>query len=207
MPDKTQTQLLAYLKDAHGLEQMSLTMTGAAAKAAKNATLRELFQHHHDETQEHERLIRERIEALGDKTSTVKDMAGRVAALAKGAAAMVPGDTPGRLVRDGYVQEQIEVASYELLRRVADRLGDTETAAVARRILENERETAEKIASLWDLAADLSLQAAGVTPSGGPGGAETAGTTGNPAAGAGMTPQTGAYEDEGVGRREDVQTQ
>ena len=63
---------------------------------------------------------------------------------------MAPSDTPGRLARDGYVQEHTEVATYELLRRVAERAGDAETAAVGRRILENERETAEKIAGRWD---------------------------------------------------------
>ena len=54
------------------------------------------------------------------------------------------------------------MAAYELLCRVAERAGDTETATVARRILENERQTAEKIAATWDHATDLALQAAGV---------------------------------------------
>ncbi len=111
MTDKMRAQLVAYLKDAHALEQMSLTMTAASAKSTKDPILRGLFEHHHDETQEHERLIRERIEAYGEKTSTLKDVGARVAALAKGAAAMVPGDTPGRLARDGYVQEHTEIAS------------------------------------------------------------------------------------------------
>ena len=204
MTDKMRAQLVAYLKDAHALEQMSLTMTAASAKATKDPVLRAVFEHHHDETQEHERLIRERIEAYGEKTSTLKDVGARVAALAKGAAAMVPGDTPGRLARDGYVQEHTEIASYELLRRVAERAGDRETADVAQRILGNERETAEKLAATWDHAADLSLRAAGEAPSTGAGSAEAAGTTGNPAAGAGVDPERGTYDDEGVGRREDV---
>jgi ferritin-like metal-binding protein YciE len=184
MADKMHAQLLAYLKDAHALEQMSLTMTASAAKAAKDATLRALFQRHHEETQEHERLIRERIEAHGEKTSTLKDVGGRVAALAKGVAAMVPSDTPGRLARDGYVQEHTEIASYEMLRRVAERAGDLQTAEVAQRILDNERETAEKIAGTWDLAADLSLDAAGATGSSGGAGAGAAASTATPAAAA-----------------------
>jgi ferritin-like metal-binding protein YciE len=203
--DKMRDQMVAYLKDAHALEQMSLTMTATSAKAAKDPVLRAVFEHHHEETQQHERLVRERIEAYGEKTSTIKDVGARVAALAKGAAAMVPGDTAGRLARDGYVQEHTEIASYELLRRVADRVGDRETADVAERILANERETAEKLSATWDHAADLSLRAAGEAPSAGPGGAEAAGTTGNPAAGAGVEPAAGEYQDEGVGRREDVE--
>jgi ferritin-like metal-binding protein YciE len=76
---------------------------------------------------------------------------------------MAPADTPGRLARDGYVQEHTEVAAYELLCRVAERAGDSETAQVGRRILENERQTADKIASTWDHAADLALREAGVS--------------------------------------------
>jgi len=158
MAKTPQDQLRVYLKDAHALEQMSLQMTQAAAKASKDPELRRLFEHHHEETQEHERLIRERIEAHGDKTSTIKDMGARMAAMAKGMAATVPADTPGRLVRDGYVQEHTEVASYELLERVATQAGDTETADVARRISDNERETADKLAGTWDRAAQLSLR-------------------------------------------------
>jgi len=55
------------------------------------------------------------------------------------------------------VQEHTEIASYELLERVATQAGDSETADVARRIRDNERETAEKLAGMWDRAAQLSL--------------------------------------------------
>ena len=161
MAKTMEQQLLAYLKDAHALEQMSLQMTQSAAKAAKDPELRELFEHHHEETREHERLIRERIEAHGSTTSTLKDVGARIAALGKGLTATLPGDTPGRLARDGYVQEHTEVAAYELLFRVAARARDDETAEVAHRILQNERETAEKIAATWDRTAELSLRAEG----------------------------------------------
>ena len=63
MAESIEDQLVSYLKDAHALEQMSLQMTEAAAKATDDPKLHELFQHHHEETQEHERLIRERMEA------------------------------------------------------------------------------------------------------------------------------------------------
>ncbi len=123
MTDKMREQLIAYLKDAHALEQMSLTMTATSAKSARGPVLRALFERHHEETEEHERLIRQRVEAYGEKTSTVRDIGARVAALAKGVATLVPGDTPGRLARNGYVQEHTEIASYEL-----------NTTAISRRV-------------------------------------------------------------------------
>ena len=84
MAENIQDQLVAYLKDAHALDQMSLQMTETAAKATDDPQLHELFQHHHDETEEHERLIRERIEAHGESTSKLKELGGRFAAMAKG---------------------------------------------------------------------------------------------------------------------------
>lgn len=160
MTEKIHEELVSYLKDAHALEQASLQMTEAAAKATDDPQLHELFEHHHQETERHERLIRERIEAHGEKTSMLKDLGGRFTAMAKGMAAQAPSDTPARLVRDGYVQEQTEVAAYELLCRVAERARDLETADVARRILANERETADKIARTWDHATALALHEA-----------------------------------------------
>jgi Domain of unknown function (DUF892) len=75
MAENIQDQLVTYLKDAHALEQMSLQMTETAAKATDDPQLHELFQHHHDETEEHERLIRERIEAHGESTSKLRSSA------------------------------------------------------------------------------------------------------------------------------------
>jgi ferritin-like metal-binding protein YciE len=121
-----------------------------------------LFQHHHEEAQEHERLIRERLEAHGETPSRLKELGGRFAAMAKEVASTAPpSDSPGRLARDGYVQGHTEIAAYELC-RVAERAGDTETAEVGRRILENERQTADKIADSWDHATELALREAGV---------------------------------------------
>ena len=48
-------------------------------------------------------------------------------------------DTPGKLVAHAYSYEHLELASYELLMRVAQRAGDAETADVARRIRDEEQ--------------------------------------------------------------------
>jgi ferritin-like metal-binding protein YciE len=160
MAETAEGQLVTYLKDAHAMEEMSLQMTQAAAKAATDPAMKQLFEHHHQETEQHERLIRERLEAHGEGTSKMKDMGARMGAMGKGMTSMLPDDTPGRLARDGFVQEEAEIASYELLRRVAELAGDSETAGVATQILQNEQQTAQKIAGMWDQAARLSLQAA-----------------------------------------------
>jgi hypothetical protein len=66
-------------------------------------------------------------------------------------------DTPVKLAGFAYAFEHLEIAAYELLRRVADRAEDAETAAVAERILADERRAAERVAATWDAAVDVVL--------------------------------------------------
>jgi ferritin-like metal-binding protein YciE len=56
----------------------------------------------------------------------------------------------------------MEIASYELLKRIAQRAGDEETARVCDDIIGQERAMAETIAANWDRFADLSLRESGV---------------------------------------------
>jgi ferritin-like metal-binding protein YciE len=57
----------------------------------------------------------------------------------------------------------MEIASYELLRRIAEKAGDEETATAAKEIVLEERDMAGLIASNWDKFAELSLREEGVT--------------------------------------------
>ena len=66
-------------------------------------------------------------------------------------------DTPVKLAGFAYAFEHLEIAAYELLRRVADRAGDEETVAVAERILAEEHRAAEQVAATWDAAVDAVL--------------------------------------------------
>jgi ferritin-like metal-binding protein YciE len=75
---------------------------------------------------------------------------------------MVRGEKAGRNARDGYATEHMEIASYELLRRVAERADDTETVTACEEIIVQERAMAETIAANWDKFAELSLRESGV---------------------------------------------
>jgi ferritin-like metal-binding protein YciE len=56
----------------------------------------------------------------------------------------------------------MEIASYELLKRIAERAGDTETVTACDEILAEERAMADTIAANWDRLAELSLRESGV---------------------------------------------
>jgi ferritin-like metal-binding protein YciE len=76
---------------------------------------------------------------------------------------MARQEKAGRNARDGYATEHLEIASYQLLERVAQAAGDEETAEVARQNRKDEEAMAKKIESNWDRFAELSLQEAGIT--------------------------------------------
>ena len=75
---------------------------------------------------------------------------------------MVRQEKAGRNARDGYATEHLEIASYQLLERVALRAGDEETAEVARQNRADEEKMAKKIDANWDKFVELSLKEAGV---------------------------------------------
>jgi ferritin-like metal-binding protein YciE len=83
-------------------------------------------------------------------------------ALAKMPLDMVRGESAGRNARDAFATEHLEIASYELLRRIAEKAGDEETAQAAREIIAEEQEMADFVAANWDLFATASLREAGV---------------------------------------------
>src|SRR6185312_15883600 len=135
-PNDIQTQLIKYLTDAHSIERQALVQMKAAPDMAGDPEIAAAFEQHRTETEEHQRLVDERLEVLGASPSKVKDAVGAVTGMGFGLFAKLQPDTPGKLVAHAFSYEHMELAAYDLLARVADRAGDAETAQVARRIEE-----------------------------------------------------------------------
>jgi UDP-glucose 4-epimerase len=146
-------QLGSYLADAHAIEQQALQLLEAAPKLVEDEQLGGVFAQHRSETEQHEQLIRERLEARGATPSKAKDAALRFGGLNVGAFFAAQPDTEAKLTGFAFAFEHLEIASYELLARVAGRAGDEETVAVAKRIRDEERRAAKNLASSWDRAA------------------------------------------------------
>jgi ferritin-like metal-binding protein YciE len=121
------------------------------------------LEHHKMQTQGHSDRMAMRLEAHGAEPSTVKQIGGVLGALAKLPLDFVRGEKAGRNARDGYATEHLEIASYELLRRVAEKAGDEETAQAAREIIEEEKAMAKLIDGNWDRCVELSLKEEGIT--------------------------------------------
>jgi ferritin-like metal-binding protein YciE len=162
MPERTlDEQLVAYLTDAHGIEQQALQQLRAAPGLAGDPVLAGLYAEHLAETEGHERLARERLEARGALPSRLEDLVMRAGGSGFVLFARAQPDTPGKLAAHAYSYEHLELAAYELLAEIAGLAGDPVTAETARRIRDEERHMGERLAAAFDRTVDASLAAVG----------------------------------------------
>jgi ferritin-like metal-binding protein YciE len=157
--DATREELVKYLRDAHALEAQAIQLLESGPAIAGFEPLATLFAEHLEETRDHQRLVAERLEALGSGPGRFQAGALRLGGLNLGTFFKAQPDSPVKIAGFAYAFEALETGAYELLVRTARKAGDEETAAVAERILENERATAERVAGTWDAAVDATLAA------------------------------------------------
>jgi ferritin-like metal-binding protein YciE len=156
-------QLVKHIDEAYAMEQNVLRMLDGMISTTDDPEILDALEHHKMQTQGHADRMKARLEAHDATPSGVKQVGGILQAMAKMPLDMVRGEKSGRNARDGFATEHMEIASYELLRRIAQRAGDQETASAAAEIITEEQEMANTIAANWDKFAELSLREEGVT--------------------------------------------
>jgi ferritin-like metal-binding protein YciE len=158
-----QEKLIDYIEDAHALEQHVKVALDAFISAAPDVPeLQDPLRHHREETDQHLERLEGRLAAYGKRPSKVKDAGMMLGAGGLGMLSKLRRDNAGKVARDGYTAEHLEIACYELLERVAKRAGDEQTAEVARLNRADEEAMAQKLATSWDLALDVSLAQEGL---------------------------------------------
>jgi ferritin-like metal-binding protein YciE len=157
--DDLDAHLDRYLKDAHALEQQAAQLLGVAPKPVDDDGLARIFAAHADQTAGHLDRVEDRLRARGTGPSRAKDLALRTGALNVGGFFAAQPDTTVKLAGFAYAFENLEFAVYELLRRVAERASDDETAAMAAAIAAEESATADAIAGTWNRAMDERMTA------------------------------------------------
>ncbi len=162
-PEELGKQLNKYLADAHAIEQQATQLLKKAPELAVAEELASAFEQHLEQTRRHSELVEGRLSARGDSPSALKDAALRLGAVNAGMFFKAQPDTPAKLAAFAYAFEHLEVAAYELLKRVATRANDEDTVAAANTILVDERAAAATIHEAFDHALDASLEEADVT--------------------------------------------
>src|SRR5215211_2993475 len=156
-PDDLEARLVKYLVDVHAIEQQAEQLLTKGPDLVDDDRLAELFGEHLAETQTHSQRVAERLEAHDAKPSRFQDLAMRGGALNVGAFFAAQPDTTAKLAGFAFAFEHLEIAAYELLRRVAERVGDRQTIEVAESILPEEHAADERIAGTWDEAMETTL--------------------------------------------------
>ena len=128
-------------------------------RCGEPARLAKIFATHADETEAHEELLRERLRAHG--AGVLDGAAERAGGIGMAVFAASEPDTPAKLVAHAFSYEHMEIAAYELLRKMAEGAGDGATAAIAGQIGEEARQMAERLEDSFDLVVDASLNGGG----------------------------------------------
>ncbi len=153
-----ETKLHSYIRDARAMEANSLQMMQSMLLHTKDDEMRGILENHIEETKGHEQIWIDRLQGIGETSGGAKKAGALLSAGMKGIVDQLRSDKPGKDARDSYVTEAIEIAAYEMLSRLADRAGDSETSQLAQQILEEERAMAERLSNTWDKVIDLTLE-------------------------------------------------
>jgi ferritin-like metal-binding protein YciE len=160
--EQAKEQLVKHIDEAYAMEQNVLRMLDAMIKTTDDPEIEAELRHHKLETERHAERMKERLEAHSATPSMVREAGGIAAALMKSVLDLARGEKAGRNARDGYATEHLEIASYQLLERIAQEAGDEETAEAARQNRKDEEAMAKKLDAHWDKFAELSLKEEGV---------------------------------------------
>ena len=155
-------KLVEYIDDAYAMEQNVLRMLDGMIGTTKDPEMKRALERHKKQTEQQAERLEECLREHGASPSKTKAAGGMMAALMKSVVDMARDDNPGRNARDGFATEHMEIASYEMLERLARKAKDRKTQAVARQNREEEEAMARRIASKWNKVVELSLKEEGV---------------------------------------------
>jgi ferritin-like metal-binding protein YciE len=135
--------LVAWLNDAHGMENALIQILEHQIKDAKDyPQVQAKLEQHLEQTRRHAQMVKDCVEMLGGKTSAVKTgmgaLFGQMQALSTGAAK----DEMMKNALADYAAESFEVASYTALVEAARALGEQQIAGVCQQILQEDAEMA-----------------------------------------------------------------
>jgi ferritin-like metal-binding protein YciE len=146
-PNERDAKLIQYMSEAYGKErELEVALQVDIAMTTKDPYKKRL-QQHLKETKAHAKALDRRIKKLGGGGQTVQSLVGKVTAVAKGPLHAVRGDgTQEKMLKNAKTQftaENEEISTYLALEVFATKVGDAETAKLARDIRKEEERMAK----------------------------------------------------------------
>jgi len=150
-PDKDSkagAKLVQYLTEAYGKEKELETALAAHIQIASRPAYKKRLQDHLKETKQHGKLVERRLKKLGGGGAIAKltEVASRGVATAKGPLHAVRGtgaeEKQLKNAKTEFSEEHEEIATYLAIETLAESVGDTETAKLAKGIRREEERMA-----------------------------------------------------------------
>jgi ferritin-like metal-binding protein YciE len=139
-------KLVQYLSEAYGKERELEAALQAHIGMTEKGPYKKRLQQHLKETKNHAKQVERRIKKLGGGGQTLQGAVGKVAALAKGPLHAIRGDSEQeKLLKNAkteYWNEHEEIATYLGIETLAEKVGDPETAKLAKTIRREEEKMA-----------------------------------------------------------------
>jgi ferritin-like metal-binding protein YciE len=140
------TKLVQYLSEAYGKERELETSLQAHIAMTTKPPYKKRLQQHLRETKAHAKGLERRIKKLGGGGQSSQSVVGKMMAAAKGPLHMVRGtgeqEKMLKNAKTEYFNEHEEIATYLAIETLAERVGDRETAKLARDIRRDEERMA-----------------------------------------------------------------
>lgn len=149
MPDLSErdAKLVQYLSEAYGKEKELETSLQAHIAMTTRAPYKKRLQEHLRETKRHAKDVERRIKKLGGGGVSTQTLVGKTLAAAKGPMHMIRGtgeqEKMLKNAKTEYFSEHEEIATYRAIEAFAEKVGDRETAKLAREILREEERMAK----------------------------------------------------------------
>jgi ferritin-like metal-binding protein YciE len=139
-------KLVQYLSEAYGKERELETALQAHIAMTAKGPYKKRLQQHLKETKSHAKQVERRIKKLGGGGQTLQTAVGKLTAAAKGPLHMIRGDSEQEKMlknaKTEYFNEHEEIATYLAIETLAEKVGDSETARLARSIRREEERMA-----------------------------------------------------------------
>lgn len=150
-PNQRDAKLIQYMQEAYGNEQELELAIQADILITTKDPYKKRLKGHLKETKAHAKALERRIKKLGGGGTTVQSLVGKATAAAKAPLHMVRGSGENEKMlknaKTHYTAEQEEISTYLALETFAQRVGDKETAKLAREIRRDEERMAKFLES------------------------------------------------------------
>lgn len=161
MNEEQKNSLVAWLNDAHAMEEGLITMLEKQVEETEGKPeMQGRIREHLEETKRHAELVRSCLARHGTDPSGGKDLLAKVTSAVNGFGMSLTSDAMVKNVHSSYAAEHFELASYMVIRAAATELGDAETITVCDDIMADERAMAEWLAGQIPTAVGEYLQKA-----------------------------------------------